>query len=76
MQTTTGERTPAQRLRDLRLSKGWNQTYLSVKAKVSVGTISFAERGQRVPSLLVQERVAKALGVNRWDIWPEEDEAA
>jgi len=64
-------RTAGQTLRDLRISRGWNQTKLATRAKVSIGTISVAERDERVPQLLTQERVARALGMQRRDIWPE-----
>jgi transcriptional regulator with XRE-family HTH domain len=67
--------TPGQKLRDLRISRGWSQTVLSAKSKVSIGTISFAERDERHPQELVQERIARALStqarpVHRRDIWP------
>ena len=68
--------TPGQHLRDLRIAKGWNQTTLAVRAHTSIGTISFAERGKRQPQLLTQERIARALRVDRRDIWPEEDQEA
>jgi len=64
-------RTPGQRLRDLRIAKGWNQTRLAARARVSIGTISHAERDIRQPLELVQERVARALGVDRRAIWPD-----
>jgi transcriptional regulator with XRE-family HTH domain len=72
----TLERTPGQRLRDLRVGKGWSQTKLAVKARVSIGTISFAEQDKRHPLELVQERIAKALGVERREIWPEVERKA
>lgn len=69
------ESTPGERLRDLRVSRGWSQTTLAARAKVSIGTISFAERDQRHPQHLVQEKIARALStpanpVHRREIWP------
>jgi len=46
---------------------------LAVRAKVAIHTISFAEQDKRQPMPLTQERLARALRVNRWDIWPEND---
>jgi transcriptional regulator with XRE-family HTH domain len=65
--------TPGRRLRDLRLERGLTQVELAVAARVAVGTISFAERDVRHPMPLVRERIARALGVSRTDIWPEDD---
>jgi len=64
--------TPGQTLRDLRIAKGWRQIKLADRAEVAIGTISFAERDQRQPQLLTQERIARALGVHRREIWPED----
>lgn len=67
------QRTPGQRLRDLRVRRGLTQMRLAVRAKVAIHTISFAEQDKRQPMPLTQERLARALRVNRWDIWPEND---
>jgi transcriptional regulator with XRE-family HTH domain len=67
--------TPGQRLRDLRLAKGWTQGRLAARARVAPNTIGHAERGERAPSLLVRERIARALGVSRFEIWPSDDDA-
>ncbi|HXF72131.1 MAG TPA: helix-turn-helix transcriptional regulator [Actinomycetota bacterium] len=71
----TDATSPGRRLRDLRIAKGWNQTRLAARAKVSIGTISFAERGIRQPQELTQERIARALGVDRREIWPDSEPA-
>ncbi len=72
MSQTTENRTAGQRLRDLRLTKGWSQETLARKAKMTNGTISWAETDKRVPQLLTQERIARALRVERREIWPED----
>ena len=76
MNAVISEKTPGQRLRDLRAAKGWTQVKLAVRANVAPGTIAFAERDERYPDLIRRERIARALGVNRRDIWAEEREAA
>ena len=69
-------RTPGQRLRDLRVTQGLTQIQLAVAASVASGTVSFAERDERYPSPLRQERIARALGVQRSAIWPEQPREA
>ena len=51
------------RIRYLRKQKGMSQLDLSLEADVNKNYISDLERGTRNPSLLVLERVARALGV-------------
>jgi lambda repressor-like predicted transcriptional regulator len=46
-----------------------------VKAGVAIGTISFAERDQRYPDPIRRMAIAKALGVEPEQIWPEETAA-
>jgi transcriptional regulator with XRE-family HTH domain len=76
MSTAEVVKTPGQRLRDLRAAKGWTQIKLAVRANVAANTIAFAERDERYPDLIRRERIARALGVDRRAIWPEEREAA
>ena len=51
------------RIRYLRKQKGMSQLDLSLEADVNKNYISDLERGTRNPSLLILERVARALGV-------------
>lgn len=67
---------PGRKLRDLRVAAGLTQPQLSVKANVSIGTISQAEQDKRHPTDLIQERIATALGVSRREIWPELEAAS
>ena len=76
MSTEIAEKTPGQRLRDLRAAKGWTQIKLAVLANVAPGTVAFAERDERYPDLIRRERIARALGVDRRAIWPEQQEVA
>lgn len=76
MNAAVSEKTPGQRLRDLRAAKGWTQIKLAVRANVAPGTIAFAERDERYPDLIRRERIARALGVDRREIWPEGARAA
>lgn len=64
------------RLRDLRAKKGWSQPELARRARVSIGTINQAETGRRVPHVVTQERIARALGVPRDVLFPETLEKA
>lgn len=67
------------RIRELRLAmgrEGWTQERLARVARVSLGTISRLETGERMPSLLVANRIAKALGVSPEEVWPDLPEAA
>ena len=52
------------RIRYLRKQKGMSQLDLSLEAEVNKNYISDLERGSRNPSLLVLERIAKALDID------------
>jgi len=63
------------RLRELRLERGWQQVKLAVEAGVSPSTIGNIENfGYRTADERKQ-RIAAALGVEVDDIWPP-DQAA
>jgi len=62
------------RIRELRLAmgrEGWTQERLARVARVSLGTVSRLETGERMPSLLVANRIARALGVSPEEVWPD-----
>jgi putative transcriptional regulator len=60
-------------VRELRAEHGWSQAHLAEKADVSEDRVSNIERNKVVPSLLVAQRIARALGVSTDDIaWPDE----
>lgn len=61
------------RLRDARAKKGWGQETLARKARVSIGTINTAETGRKIPQVVTQEKIARALGVPRDAIFPDEE---
>ena len=52
------------RIRYLRKQKGMSQLDLALEADVNKNYISDLERGSRNPSILVLERIAKALNVS------------
>ena len=52
------------RIRYLRKQKGMSQLDLALEADINKNYISDLERGSRNPSILVLEKVAKALGVS------------
>ena len=52
------------RIRYLRKQKGMSQLDLALEADINKNYISDLERGSRNPSLLILERIAKALDVS------------
>jgi putative transcriptional regulator len=64
------------RIRDFRLEKQWTQEKLAQKARVTFSTISLLERGHRNPSPLVAYRIAKALGRDLQEVFPDVPEEA
>jgi transcriptional regulator with XRE-family HTH domain len=64
-------RTPGTILRDLRISVGMTQPQVAVAANCAIGTISQAERDERIPIELTQDRIARVFHVHRRDIWPD-----
>ncbi|HNX16056.1 MAG TPA: helix-turn-helix transcriptional regulator [Bacilli bacterium] len=52
-----------QKIRDLRIEKGWNQEALAFEAHINKNYLSDLERGMRNPSLLILKRICRALGV-------------
>lgn len=65
----------AQRLRERRIRAGLSGRQLATLAGVSDTTIMRAERGV-VPSPAVQVKVAGALGVDVFELWPLDEVAA
>lgn len=51
------------KLRKLRIAKGWTKQQLATAAQVSAQTIRKAERGQKISEALMG-RIANALGVS------------
>jgi DNA-binding XRE family transcriptional regulator len=65
------------RLREVRLERGWQQVKLAVEAGVSPGTIGNIERFNYPTDSARRLRIAQALGVDVDAIWPRcEEEAA
>ena len=52
------------RIRYIRKQKGMSQLSLALEAEVNKNYISDLERGRRNPSILVLEKIAKALDVS------------
>ena len=57
------------RVKVLRTTKGWSQMELGFRADVNRNYISDLERGQRNVSLMIIERIAKALEVDIWELF-------
>lgn len=53
----------AQRLKELREHRGWEQKFLAEKIEVSPGYICLLEAGVRDPSYATQAALAKAFGM-------------
>jgi transcriptional regulator with XRE-family HTH domain len=62
---------PPNGVRDARVSALLTQEQLAEKAGVDTSTIVRAERGEGI-SYLSKERIARALGLGRRDLFPEE----
>ena len=63
------------RLRQARAEKGWTQPELARRAKVATATVNQAETGRRVPFVVSQQKIARALGVPREWLFPEDEVA-
>ena len=56
------------RVKVLRTTRGWSQMELGFRAEVNRNYISDLERGQRNVSLIIIERIAKALEIEVWQL--------
>jgi ribosome-binding protein aMBF1 (putative translation factor) len=67
-----------QRLRKLRLDRGWTQEQFAERAGKHWTYIGGIERGTRNPTITVLEAIASALGISLADLftWDEEEERA
>lgn len=63
----------ANRIREAREAKGWNQRELAEATHTCQAIISELERGVRKPWLRVAKKLAKALGVPIEEIFPEDE---
>jgi transcriptional regulator with XRE-family HTH domain len=63
----------AQRLRNLRIQRGWSQEELAKRARIQQHHISSLERSAAMPSLLTLELIAKAfdMGLSEFLAFPE-----
>lgn len=64
MKTTTLYIKVGQRLRQLRLNKGWTQEHLAFEAEVNRTYVGVIEHGKKQVSLAVLEKLARVLGVS------------
>ena len=58
-------------LREIRLRRGMTQVKLAAAAGTTPMLISFIERYNHTPRADLRRRLARALGVDERDIWPE-----
>ena len=59
------------KIKELRQSRGWNQTTLAYHAGMSTSQVSLIESGRRNPSAATLEAIAEALGVGIADLFPK-----
>lgn len=62
----------SQRIKELRMQKGWTQQELAQKAKLAKPLISMLETGERHPSEEVLKKLCEAFDINEEDILSEE----
>ncbi|HHW36777.1 MAG TPA: helix-turn-helix transcriptional regulator [Bacillales bacterium] len=63
-------------IKKLRESKGWTQSQLALKSRVSQSAISDIESGKRNPSFNVIKKIANALGVSVTELTDDEEQTA
>ena len=68
MATPSGNAALGARLRELRKKKGLKLVALANKSGVSLAYVSEVERGRKLPSLEVLDRLAGALGLSILDV--------
>ena len=68
MATPSGNAALGARLRELRKKKGLKLVALANKSAVSLAYVSEVERGRKLPSLEVLDRLAGALGLSVLDV--------
>jgi transcriptional regulator with XRE-family HTH domain len=59
-------------IRRLREERSWSQMVLAYHAGMSVPGISNLERGRRNPSASTLQKIAEALDVELWELFPKE----
>lgn len=58
----------------LRKASGYTQTSLAFEIRSSPVTINYIEKYGHIPGYLLRKRLAKALGVNPSDLWPNHED--
>lgn len=61
------------KLKELRRKKGMVMRELAVLSRVDASTLSTIERYGYVPGSEIRQRIARALGLQVEDIWPDID---
>jgi ribosome-binding protein aMBF1 (putative translation factor) len=64
------QRAFAERLRSLRLQRGWTQQDLATRSGLGQSAVSMMENGQCRPQLGTLMKLAEALGVTKKELWP------
>ena len=59
------------KIRDFRKEKGWRQVDLAQKLGILQSEVSDIETGKRKPNIYLAKRIAKVLGKDINDVFPE-----
>lgn len=63
----------ANKIRGLREASGWNQLELSKRADITAAALSVIEKGDRIPTIPVSNKIAKALGISLAELLGEKE---
>ncbi len=68
---TMEETKPRNKMREIRMEKRMKQTALAGKVSVHQSEISVIETGERIPSVYLAEKIAKALERSTEEVFPD-----
>ncbi len=66
----------SQKVKELRLLRGFTQAELAKEASVSPAAVSLIEKGERTPSLIVTRKLSKALKVSMGELTGNTDKTS
>lgn len=70
------EKIIGQKVKELRLIRGFTQADLAREAKVSAAAVSLIEKGERTPSLIVTRKLSTALKVSIGELTGKEEKTS
>ena len=66
----------SQKVKELRLLRGFTQAELAKEASISPAAVSLIEKGERTPSLVVTRKLSKALKVSLGELTGNADKSS